>query len=475
MLLEIGIDITAGARVTKNPTPTNIEPNWRSVLNVIRILNLDFDRQNSMEWFDAMLQPYGKRKGFLRVRRWITIPELFVQWIQIGDIDPLQCLRTAPHYDIRHTLSYVVQPLTPSETFPPMTPTWRFLNPSATSHQSTWDKTLPRGNTVMFNSSCFDQSIFQEALSEFPFWMIQCFNGSTTLHKSDLIHLIANDNRFFDHVPVPVRGDNQFYNIEIITQSKTKKGPRRLYLFDKMHEPCYQPWYSSSLQDGYTYGLSRIPKMFFPGRSLQEYPGIAKLKVEMWKRVHHHLSPISKICPPNSVQGLLYMDDFKGRINPHRDMSPGMNVDPAENSQVIGSSVIVVSFFDPQILQFEDLNTKLLADSVFTEHCSVYVLDPNDDLFYKHSAQFVADRHTKARKHKTRIRYALTMRWLSNRKKFHCTDNNRGLSHFQAVPFPKKTIRKPFTGSLSSRQTWCDTIDKIRKDHQRKKGNSHHN
>ena len=242
-----------------------------------------------------------------------------------------------------------------------------------------------------------------------------------------------------------------------ITGSQSGR-PRRLNLYDKVDNFTYNERYKCSVQDGFSYTLSFTPPIFYGGRCLDEYPAIATLKVNIWKKVFHWLSPLSKLCPPNGVQCLLYIADFNGFIRPHRDMSPSMNVDTKTNSQIIGSSVIVVSFFDSQMIRLGTLdgNQKFVDHDVFsTDHCSVHVLDPSDDSLYHHTNKFETMR-TRMVNRPTRIRLALTFRWLGNRKQFFGPDNKSGLEYCQVEARPLEFIRRKWRKSPPTQRMWME-------------------
>jgi hypothetical protein len=150
-----------------------------------------------------------------------------------------------------------------------------------------------------------------------------------------------------------------------------------------MHYICH-------IQDSYSYTLSEsiTPKVFYRRRSIENFPGFAELGYKLWVKLWHYLSPVSKACPPNGVQILTYPVKFDSYINPHKDMNPDMAINPENNSQIVGSSVIVVSFLDTMRVEFckqtRQRNSKGEMESCYnmvdyfdTEYGSAYVLDPN--------------------------------------------------------------------------------------------------
>jgi hypothetical protein len=173
--------------------------------------------------------------------------------------------------------------------------------------------------------------------------------------------------------------------------------------------------------------LSFCRKFQYFGRSLEDYPEIAELKVAVWKAVYQYLSPISKVCPPNGVQMLTYFIVFWSRINAHMDMNPKMAIDPETNSQIVGSSVIVVSFFAPQEFLFTDRAKTCSSTgkkrktiwSFVTDHCSIYVMDPEDDSKHYHCTRFTRNCVQKD-VHSCRI--CFTLRWLGGKAAFLGSD-----------------------------------------------------
>jgi alkylated DNA repair dioxygenase AlkB len=67
-----------------------------------------------------------------------------------------------------------------------------------------------------------------------------------------------------------------------------------------------------------------------------------------------------------------------------------MTVDTSVNSQIDGSSVvIVVSFLADQLFQFSRMESKFKrVESFLTKHCSIYVMNPEDDLSFYHQTKF---------------------------------------------------------------------------------------
>ena len=146
------------------------------------------------------------------------------------------------------------------------------------------------------------------------------------------------------------------------------------------------------------------------GDSMEQYPEIGRLKMEIWKKVYHWLTPVSKACPPNNVRSSLHARAFNTKTVSNKEIEIGTKT----SDQIIGSSVIVVSFFDEQLVQMRmrtrNSEHELPTHDYFTaEHCSVYILDPQDEKVHQHNTSFPA-----SRQQKPRTRLALTFRWMRN-------------------------------------------------------------
>jgi hypothetical protein len=112
----------------------------------------------------------------------------------------------------------------------------------------------------------------------------------------------------------------------------------------------WTPLHNRCFEEGYGYGNSTTAKPWLGFRCLRDYPFVMDLGVAIWKRLHHHFDGPSKQCPPTTCTVLLYLGQFGGHINPHQDNSPRPAIDPKRNSQIFGSSVLVVSLFHPMSL-----------------------------------------------------------------------------------------------------------------------------
>ena len=457
MLLELGIDIACGKAVGNNHDPNNIEPLWRSVLNLRRIDSNNEAEETFLEWFRSLAESFPKE--YVKTRNFNTLEEFIVRSMCVGDIAPFECERGRPPWELNHTLSYVLFPV---PTTQPISPTWRFTgNNINLSPSSTWTPELKTGNSVFFTQKDLDldPTLFDDVVNSLPSWIPVLFATNVNLTKEKLVELMLDDDDFFDHFPISKKGTNPAAGAIINTESLTNKTPKRMTLFDKINDPISHTSKKCLVQDGYRYSNGSI-EPFFGGRSLESHPAIARLKVAVWRKVHHFLSPISKICPPNGIQTLLYLGDFNARMNTHRDINPRSRIKGPDNSQLIGSSVIVISFFDQQVFEMchhlGDKKYKII-DSFLTQHCSVYVLDPNDDRIYYHRTKFPP------KDKKGKIRYALTLRWLGLRESYYGDDNQEGLAHCKAVHNPEELIKQNHKNCPASQQMWLQALQDKKK------------
>lgn len=402
-LESVGFDFRG--RVYSN---ANIDrSSWMTTLKIWKVAT---DEHADFVWLKRLIQPYKSSKFKDQVATTYTsMQHLVVTALKVGDIAPQDCKRSCDVWDIRHTLSYIVTPLRPQEELPN-----RMLK-----------TTQIIGNFTRYfgPEQCAENAVLWEAMQDFvddviPSWIVE-FNdrglSSTISNEDDLVKMVqSSEHSFFD--PFLVRKGSSFRehkSLVVLTRTK-QPGPRRFNLHDTLPgSERFSKRFNCTIYEGYSYTLSFCMPYLYYGRPLDGFPALARLKLEVWKAVWEYLSPISKVCPPNGVQVLTYFRMFKNRINPHKDMNPDMQVDVKTNSQIIGSNVIVVSFLASQFFEFlkeARASGERYGDSLITEHCSIYILDPEDDVNFYHHARFGrgSERHD--------VRVAVTLRWLGARK-----------------------------------------------------------
>jgi hypothetical protein len=229
-----------------------------------------------------------------------------------------------------------------------------------------------------------------------------------------------------------------------------------MYLSAMIHGPKYNRKRKCHVEHLYGYGFHMLPKCWMGVRCLRDYPVLIELGVELWKKFKHHLDPASQVMPPNSVNVLVYVGAFGGKIRAHRDNAPNMRgVDPHDNSQVLGSSVMTFNLFDGQEVEFTRLD-KTKVGSFQTEHGSVYILKALDDLVNKHSATFVGNRNGEktGKKKKDKVRVSLVFRWLGRREEVACMDYEKSRQGCELHVNPNEVVRKMYPKNKGSQKVY---------------------
>ena len=393
-----------------------------------------------LTWFWSLAEMYKGRSGLLKVKgNFCSLEEMLVRWLKVGDIHPDSCQRTLEASSIRRTLSYLVLPLQQHELNAPIEPNWQFQRKGWVLPVHTVE--LATGFTCHFPAKCFDQEIVARAEMDLPDWIREIAYGHRRLSKEEIRKQMSNEPNV-DQFPVSVLGTNYREGVQPIT-SLTHGSPRRLNLFDSVGETKKSKKHGCRVEDGYSYTLSVTHSPYYGGRNIQNFPGIADLKIHVWKKCWHHLSPISKLCPPNGAQVLYYFPQFKGKMNFHKDMNPAMVVSDEVNSQIMGSLVIVVSLFLSQRVSLAIRKDKRFhtVSKFFTEHGSVYILHPHDDYHFYHGTDF-SETQAKSTNFES-VRVAITFRWLGNRMSYLGDDYANPIRrHCQAVEDPASVIRE---------------------------------
>ena len=406
-----------------------------------KILGPNPNDATEVEWHKAFVSHFEKPTGFIRAFSYASMKQLLVEWLDIKKIDLDECRRTAPVTSFHHTLSYLVIPLERSTVRNQPLPEWQMFRcgkgcqltsttrkkpkkeikekPPVRPHHTT---SLPTGYTCLFSAVHFgDEKVWTAALADFPNWIIDLANGTLQLNKQELCERIESDP-FFDCFPVSLGGWIHSKGVKNLGQT-LQRGPRRLTLFDDMGRQWSKRW-KCYLRKGYVYSNGYTLPPFYTGRTIADFPGIAELKIHVWKKVWSQLSPISKCIPPNGAQILCYFSAFDSKINFHKDVNARMQ-SPKNNSQVPGTSVIVVSLFLGQLVQFATNQGKrefIPVAEFYTHHKSVWVLHPHDDLVVYHGTGF----HKRNKKEEFEgnkmgwegVRVAIAFRWLGRKALF---------------------------------------------------------
>jgi hypothetical protein len=410
-LRSIGIDVLS--------TTTEWLSTWKSHAGcwepvIVRNKETEEDDTDAMHMLLSQLDVFASTPAWQHVKlRFRSITEYVLWCLNVGDIPPEECTRECPVYTMRYLLSYVVHP----------EPMAFFVDPTSTH---------PSGESSFFCSNLILTDQISPLLdklmeAELPPWLTQMFTkhvpGEQMYAVDDLVTKIAGDPNWFDHFPVSLLGHNPAGGALPITQT-TQPGPRRLALSAEIHGPFWSNYHNCSLEELYGYAYSFLPRAWMGCRSLRKYETIAKLGEHIWRLVRGKLDPVSQAFPPNSANLLFYFGAFHSRIQPHQDNAPNMGIDPQHNSQLLGSSVMVLNLCHEQVLEFTSLDGGDTVGSFVCPHGSVYILGANDDLMNKHQAKFTG-------KHVGKVRIAVVFRWLGRRTKVFCSDYGRRRQHVE--------------------------------------------
>lgn len=378
-----------------------------------------------------LLRRFISEKGRTKVCEFSSVAEYVVKCLKVGDIEPVECTRSPAHdnmNNVRGVLSFFTQPLlvhnqciAPTQTIKSCRST--YYSPSS----------LPVGLT----------SVLRDFVdTKIPAWIRDIHEKvhTTPLSKETLIANISNDFVWYDHFPVSLRGTNPLAGHDLITRTDNP-GPRRLHLSVAIQEPKYRPISSAHTQECYGYSYSITPLSWMGCRSMDQYPEIARIGYEAWTAVRAHLDPVSQQCPPTACNILHYFGAFGAFIRPHQDNCPNMQLpDYKWNSQLLGSSVLVVNLFDSQMMKLSDVETKREVGSFLTEHMSIYVLSAFDDIRYRHTTTFLGTKGA----NESKVRISLVYRWLGRRTKAFCGDYNGELRWCEYHPNPNAKVKAKF-------------------------------
>ena len=387
-------------------------------------------------WLMSQLEVFTATPGWSVNVKFRTITEYVLWCLNVGDIKPEECTRACKIYTIQYLLSYIRHP----EVI------LNFIDIPTKTHV--------KGVSSYFGHNLISGEVnirilIEKLMTELPEWLTRMYNkykeGKRVYAKEDLVTLIREEPTWFAHFPVSVLGTNPNGGSKPLTHTK-QPGPRRLLLSAQIHGRVKSDYHKCDLEELYGYSYSFVPRPWMGVRCLRDFPTVAELGVLLWKRVHPHLDPVSQTLPPNSANILTYFGDFDGHINAHQDNAPNMAIDPQHNSQLLGSSVMVLNLCHAQDFHFVALHDKNKVEDTFVcEHGSVYILRADDDLNYKHTARFSGDKVGK-------VRIAIVFRWLGRRTKAFC-DNYRGQRQYMEVFYNiDKHIFAKFPKSVQSRK-----------------------
>lgn len=383
---------------------------------------------------NGILRYFISEKGWPQKKQFLSVGEYVVDCLKVGDVEPMECTgfesQSPRHVDtVRGVLSYITAPVVHLNTNV-IQPTARIKGCRSTYYAP---EVLP---------AAFIALIEDFVSNEIPEWVQKIYTRKhpERLSPEALIDRISGDFKWYDHFPISIRGTDPYCGHELITRT-SNSGPRRLHLSVAINEPRYNTHFRAHIQDCYGYSYSITPLSWMGCRSMGDYPLVAEIGRQAWLAVRAHLDPVSQQCPPTACNVLHYFGAFNAAIRPHQDNCPNMSLpDYKWNSQLLGSSVLVVNLFDQQTLKLTSVKTKQEVGCFYPEHMSIYVLSAFDDLWCKHNATYAETPGTNAEK----VRISLVYRWLGRRTTAFCGDYQGERRWVEYHPHPNKIVHQKF-------------------------------
>ena len=454
MFVDLGIDILSSRKSCETIDYELNYNDWMTIADNQRMTKKVDDVEKEMCELDAYLKNFESKKYHVVLRnQYRSVAEYTLRQLNVGDISPINCLprpgcdqheTDIPMSSMKWCLHYFLHPYQP--THPPIDPCWR-AGAGATSVYFGPEKVKTDEIVALMNQ--FIASLPDFVRERYPVEKEengkQASNAKRFKNKKEaqewvLHNLNLHEGKWFARLFINKNGTNTKGGAININKSKNP-GPRRLHLSRTIHRRRYNKVMKCHLKEGYGYAYPG-PRCFMSMRFLNDYPGVIELVEAVWKRFHHHLSAVSRQCPPNVVDLLWYFGAFNSTIRPHRDNNPNGPKDWKQNSQMLGSSVMIITFFDSQEFQFMELGkTGKKVASIGLEHMSCYILNPEDDVKWKHTVKYGTPDPSK----KGKVRLAIAARWSSRRQEAFCEDRDsfqQFQEHFKNV---ERDLRSFFT------------------------------
>jgi hypothetical protein len=412
-----------------------------------------FVRKNGRSQKSA-IKYFRDHQGRPYVTSYDSIAKYVVSRLDISDVCPSSCNPDSPFGSIERVLSFVLHDAQRSfRREPPLIRSW-------------FCRVNPVCNSVYFSGATLyagqeGKAIIDKAAAFVPKLLIQKLRTCKSTEKSETSKAIY-DAGIFDAFHYGKTG--RFYTELVAINQSTLPQPRRITMSVTITPPRRIDAATGRIQDLYNYSAAGRPPADWRSRPMP--PEIAELGEHLWKRLWHHLSPASRVCPPTGCQLLLYPSSLGATIRPHKDngimtddgKQTRIATDKSLNSHIIGTSVIVFSLFDE--MEFCLLTPKPPRDytapqkehewnsasTVSLGHQSAYILDPNDDENYMHAARFPKGTGP------GKVRVAFVFRWLSKRCPFY-VDKEGPLKHAFYKPDAVESLSKTRSGHL-----WIDAL-----------------
>ena len=178
-----------------------------------------------------------------------------IQCLNVGDVPPQECTRDRAVYDVRHVLSYVLQPYQPTKTLKEL---------EEDDYGTDWFS-----HTSFFSAdhrlfSPESKQLIDDLIGELPPWWKEMFeeddNGlSLEETKKFVIRKTKVDNQWTDHLLVNRNGSNPHKGSIRITETK-HAGPRRFAFSVERHEKQWSKLHKCHIVPLYGYSYSFTPK-----------------------------------------------------------------------------------------------------------------------------------------------------------------------------------------------------------------------
>jgi hypothetical protein len=401
------------------------------------------------EYLDLFASATLKKHGFKIQTEYKSVEDYVLACMEFGDIPWKDCVREAKMWTMRHVLSYLVEPVDHGKD-PRIVP----------------DKTVDKNRrSCHFSAESIRNADpeLQEVVGiikrDLPKWLREMLdNRSADAPKytpKELQALVHSNPKWFFPLKVSTLGHNPRGGTKAITQT-SHSAPRRAVASSEIHGPEYSKKYKCHTEGLAGYLQSNFTPICYMGcRCLRDYGSVAELGIRLWLLLWHYLDPVSQVLPPNGVSILTYFGLFDGKIPSHQDNYPNTGIDPQNNSQILGSSIIVYTLGHEAELTFTRVAKEkgLAAKFPLGDGC-VYILSSLDDLEYRHGAEFAtgADGGDESQLPKAlKARMAFIFRWLGRRTDAFCMDYEGVRQGCELHVSPNTIVEKNFPGSMDCR------------------------
>lgn len=416
---------------------------WMSVIDYnVRVGSNLNQNQEGMDELAEYLAYHTEVKDLDLYRDFKSVQHYVVQNLNVGDVDPLECTRDKPIHSMMYFLSFIRHPFVPEQG----------------AVKPTLKNSLNGGKSVLFESSQLTPEICgiaDELINQLFPWMKKIWTREVSFKsKNDarawIIPRVMIDNGFiFSRQIISKNGLDVSGGAIEITESDNP-GARRIQISAEVFPPQFNKKNKCSIESGYGFSWAPNARARMTLRMLRDYGHLTSFVIAVWKHFWHHLDPVSKCLPPNGISIMTLfgaMGCHGAQVHFHRDISNKSSVNISQNSQILGSSVMVISLFDEVEFLFVDnerpkpnvLNKWVLG------HLTVYILRSLDDTKWRHGVKFDLNNHKgNTKRTRDRVRVAIVCRWLGRRCKAYGADYKNVKRFMEYIPKPNEHIKKQF-------------------------------